>query len=139
MHISGRRWGRGLIRHSGYRADEHRVRTLHGRELNPTVSFLILVAVFATAAGIVHVGLPTPRVLLHVVSFGNDSVAERCAAMSISNADEFLELLREDPGLGIHAYQVLVAGSRIYSREFGEHFDFFNMFRGELCFHLFEG
>ncbi len=58
--------------------------------------------------------------------------------MSISNADEFLELLREDPSFGVHAYQILVPGSGVDPRELGEHFDLFDVFWCELCFHLFK-
>src|SRR5690606_21732646 len=94
----------------------------------PTDGFFGFVAGSAPAIAVENSGLAATGVLLDVVYFLDDSVAEWRAAVSVADRDELLELFRENPGFRIHGDQVLVTGRRVEAGEFGAHFELFDEF-----------
>ena len=74
-----------------------------------------------------------------MVCFLDQSVAERGSAVPVADPDELLELLREDPGFGIHRDQFLIPRRGVKAGNLGHYLDPLNIFRGELGFHFLEG
>ncbi|MNW53329.1 hypothetical protein D3C74_308870 [compost metagenome] len=139
MRVARGWWRGGLVGHRRAGTDHDGVAVAVGRVFVPAGGFLGLVATSASAIAVEDGALASAGVLLDVVYFLHDAVAERGAAVPVADRDELLELFREDPGFGVHGDQVLVAGCGVEAGEFGAHVELFDQLRGGFGVHLVEG